>query len=78
MPNNYGLLLWRIEKRYHTKKAFCEAAGISAKTFKSYIDGEFSMPSAFIARTCELLSIPTEEIGLYFFTADEGKSPQTV
>lgn len=78
MQNNYGLLLWKIEKTYKTKKAFCEAVKVSTKTFKSYIDGETAMPSAFIAKACQLLDIPNEEIGLYFFTVDAGKSPQAV
>lgn len=72
MPNNYAQLLWKIDKAYGTKKAFYEAAGISSKTFDGYIKGETPMPATFISKACELLSIPREEIGLYFFTPDAG------
>lgn len=70
MPNNYAQLLWKIEKTFRTKKAFCTAIEIDPKTLKSYIDGENPMPATFISRACELLSIPKEEIGFYFFTPD--------
>lgn len=71
MPNNYGLLLWRIDKKYGTQKAFCEAAEISVNTFSNYVNGLTPMPSTFICKACELLSIPREEIGAYFFAPDE-------
>ena len=76
MPNNYAQLLWLIEKNYGTKKAFYEAAGVTSKTFTGYIKGETPMPATFISKACELLSIPRDEIGFYFFTSDAGKSPQ--
>lgn len=72
MPNNYGQLLWKIEKNFSTKKAFCEAAAVDLKTLRNYITGETPMPATFINKACELLSIPKEEIGFYFFTPDEG------
>lgn len=71
VANNYSLLLWRIDKVFPTKKAFCESMGISSNTLKNYISGQTDIPSGFIAKACELLSIPQEEIGLYFFTKDE-------
>lgn len=72
MPNNYGQLLWKIEKTYGTKKAFSQAAEVDTKTLRKYITGETPMPATFISRACELLSIPKEEIGFYFFTPDAG------
>ena len=71
VANNYSLLLWRIDKVFPTKKAFCESMGISSNTLKNYISGQTDIPSGFIAKACEQLSIPQEEIGLYFFTKDE-------
>lgn len=71
MANNYGLLLWRIDKKYGTKKAFCEAAEISANTLTNYTSGNTPMPSTFICKACELLEIPREEIGVYFFAPNE-------
>lgn len=71
MANNYGLFLWRIDEKFKTKKAFCEAVGITTATLMNYTSGKNAMPSTFIAKACELLEIPTEEIGLYFFTCNE-------
>lgn len=77
MPNNYAQLLWKIAQIYGTKKAFYQAAGVSSKTFDGYIKGKTPMPATFISKACDLLSIPQEEIGLYFFTADAGQRTQT-
>ena len=71
MPKNYSSLLWRIEKVFGTRKAFCEAIGISANTLSNYINGHTEMPSGFIEKACKVLKIPNEEIGFYFFTLDE-------
>lgn len=72
MQNNYGQLLWKIDKVFKTKKAFCQAAGIDVKTLNNYITGRHAMPATFISKCCELLSIPTEEIGVYFFAYEMG------
>lgn len=72
MPNNYGQLVWKIEKTYKTKKAFSLAAGVDVKTLNNYLNGKNAMPATFISKCCELLSIPTAEIGFYFFTPEMG------
>lgn len=72
MANDYGQLLWRIGQAFGTQKAFCEAAGISTNTLKNYINGTTPMPSTFINKACELLQIPIEEIGFYFFRVNAG------
>ena len=64
---NYGSLLWEIDRKFETRKEFCEKVGISAPTLYRYINGASSMPSDFILKTCEVLSIPRDEIGAYFF-----------
>lgn len=74
MLNNYGQLLWKIEKVFKTKKAFCIAADIDTKTLNNYINGRHAMPATFISKCCKLLSIPTDEIGFYFFASDEDLS----
>ena len=71
MANDYSSLLWKIGKKYGTQKAFCTAAGVSENTLSNYIKGKTPMPSTFIAKACELLAIPTEEIGFYFFRESE-------
>ena len=71
MENNYGPFLWRVDRKFGTQKAFCEAAGIAPNTLVNYINGTTPMPSTFIMKACELLDIKTEEIGFYFFKPDE-------
>ena len=73
---NYGNLLWKIKEKYKTKKAFCEASGITPRTLQNYLDGVTAMPSDFIEKTCGLLDIQSEEIGLYFFTPSAEKLTQ--
>lgn len=74
MPKNYSSLLWRIDKKFSTRKAFCDAIGISANTLSNYVNGHTGMTVSFIEKACEVLSIPKEEIGFYFFTCDEDLS----
>lgn len=71
MANNYGPFLWRIKRKFGTQKAFCEAAGITEKSFNNYINGKSAMPSTLISKASELLDIPLQEIGFYFFRPDE-------
>ena len=73
---NYGNLLWKIREKFGTKKAFCEAAHISGRTFQNYVNGNTQMPADFIEKACELLDIHTTEIGAYFFNPSAEKVPQ--
>lgn len=66
---DYGSLLWKIDQ-YGTRTNFCKAVGITPVTLRKYITGATPMPSTFITKTCEVLSIPKEEIGAYFFKPD--------
>lgn len=72
---NYGSLLWEIDRKFETRKDFCQKIGISEPTLYRYLNGTSSMPSTVILKTCTVLSIPREEIGLYFFApiVDESK-----
>ena len=67
MKNNYGAFIWKMKHKFNTQAAFCKAAGISANTLTNYINGKTPIPSTFINKACELLDIPLEEIGFYFF-----------
>lgn len=73
---NYGNFLWQIKEKYNTKKAFCEAAGITTKTLQNYLEGVTPMPADFIEKACQLLDIHPEEIGAYFFTPSAEKMTQ--
>lgn len=72
---NYGSLLGEIDKRFANRKLFCEEIGISTTTLYRYTSGSSTMPTDVILKTCEVLSIPKDEIGFYFFTpyVDERK-----
>lgn len=73
---NYGLLLWKIENKFGTRKEFCKKLGVSYSTFNNYMRGKTAMPASFIEKASTLLEIPTEEIGLYFFNPNAEKIPQ--
>lgn len=71
---NYGSLLWEIDRRFENRTEFCKKVGISGPTLWRYLKGTSPMPSDFIAKACEVLSIPKEEIGFYFFNPCVDKS----
>lgn len=71
MKFNNEALLWRIDSRYQTRKAFCEAIGVTPRTFSNYMKSKNGFPAQFIIKAVELLEILPEEIGLYFFTPCE-------
>lgn len=73
---NYGSLLWEIDKKYGNRRAFCDEIGISAVTLSRYINGLSQMPTDVIIKSCEVLSIPKDEIGFYFFTPNVDKRKQ--
>lgn len=73
---NYGSLLWEIDKKYDTRKAFCDEIGISTATLSRYMNGSSQMPTDVILKACEVLSIPKDEIGFYFFTLNVDKRQQ--
>lgn len=66
---DYGAFLWKVDS-LGSRTSFCEKVGVTPVTFRNYINGNTSMPSTFIEKSCEILSIPKEEIGLYFFRCE--------
>lgn len=73
---NYGSLMWEIDRQFDNRKAFCDKVGISTTTLYRYQTGESTMTADFIARACEVLSIPVDEIGTYFFMPNVDESKQ--
>ena len=73
---NYGSLLWKVDHKFKYRTDFCKEIGISAPTLYRYMNGGSSMPSDVILKICEVLSIPKEEIGAYFFTPNVDESKQ--
>ena len=73
MEFNYSQLRGKIVSQYGTYKAFCEALGMNPANFsKKLVHGVFN--AAEIVKISELLSIPQEEIGSYFFDCEVKKS----
>lgn len=65
---NYGAFLWEIDKKFGTRKAFCDEIGISTATLSRYMNGSSQMPTDVILKSCKALGFSKDEIGLYFFT----------
>jgi len=63
----YSKLLGRIVEVYGTRKAFAEKAGYSVQTLRWKLDGRSEWGQKEILKICELLSIPHEDIPVYFF-----------
>ena len=60
------LLKQKIASKYADTAAFCEAAGINPEEFEKELKaGDISADN--IIKAAQALSIPAEEIGLYFF-----------
>ena len=60
-------LLTRIDEVCGSRPAFCKAVGISEGELQDYLTGREPMSYEFLDKASEILSIPAEEIGCYFF-----------
>lgn len=80
MPEmDYSRLLGRIKECGHTQKSLAESVHISESHFCQKIAGNYPFKQSDIQRICEVLQIPCNEIGVYFFTEKVEKSqPQTL
>ena len=67
MSFSYGKLRARIRERYKTFADFAKAAGMSRTSLSLKLNNVSTFTAAEITRICELLDIPTSEIGDYFF-----------
>lgn len=66
---DYSKLLGRIKEYGHTQKSIAKEAGISESHFCQKLSGSYPFKQSDIQKLCELLNIPANEIGNYFFTA---------
>lgn len=64
---DYGKLLGRIKELGYTQKAVSKAIGVTESHFSRKLSGEYVFKQSEIQSICELLHIPSEEIGKYFF-----------
>ena len=74
MTFNHSKLLGLMREYGYTQETLAKAIGISESTLNIKLKGKAYFTSTEIDRICELLSIPNEEIGLYFFTPMVWKS----
>lgn len=65
--NDYSNLVWLINRKYKSRAAFCRDANISYKQFSNAVNGKGDLTAQTIEKAVNVLSIPVEEIGLYFF-----------
>lgn len=67
---DYRKLIGRIIEKFGTRKAFAEATGISENSMSQKLSNKMAITTDDIMLWCkpELLDIPGDKIGVYFFT----------
>jgi DNA-binding Xre family transcriptional regulator len=64
---NHSKLLGRIRELGFTQKSLAESIGINKGTLSQKIRGNSKFTTEEITRICEILEIPSSEVGAYFF-----------
>lgn len=67
MKFNYSKLLGKIKECGFTQQSLAKAIGITKGSLNSKLKNLFYFTARDIYAICEVLSIPTSEIGEYFF-----------
>lgn len=67
MEFKYAKLRARIKEKYGTEGNFAEALGTSQMTVSRKFNGKTQFSSEDIKQYCNLLDIPLEDAGIYFF-----------
>ena len=70
MSYNYSKLLGRIVEKVGTQSKFSEAIGLSERTVSLKLNGKVGWKQTEIAKICDVLHIPQEEIPAYFFVME--------
>lgn len=65
---NYSKLLGRIKECEYTQKTIAKKIGVSEGQFSQKLNGVYEFKQTEMNNLCEVLSIPAEEIGDYFFS----------
>lgn len=68
---NYRLLRGRIVTECETIGKFAKACGYSRVLVSDKLNCKSRMNSDNIMKMCEVLNIPRDEIGMYFFTKED-------
>ena len=64
---NYSKLRGRIKEIFNTQGELAKQLHITEQSLSSKLNGKQAFKQSEILRLCELLTIPNEKIGLYFF-----------
>lgn len=67
MAYRYDELIGRIISKYGSRKAFAKEMRFSAESLSMKLNGKRYFDQQEISRACELLDIPDEDVGKYFF-----------
>lgn len=70
MAFNYNKLKGRIVEKYGTQTKFAEAFDVSENTMSLKLNNKVRFTSDDIVKAVDMLGIPPEEVGLYFFTQE--------
>ncbi len=67
MKFNHSKLLGKMRECGFTQEQLAKAIGISKTTFSAKVNNQFYFTSKEMYAICEVLNVPTDEIGEYFF-----------
>ena len=68
IPHDFSKLRGRIREKFGKEGAFADALGITPKTLSDWLNNKKYWRYDFMAMAIELLEIPDDEVGAYFFT----------
>lgn len=68
MTFDYRKLRGKIVEKYGSQTAFVLEYGVSENTFSMKMNNKVRFTSDDIVKISEMLDIPKEEVGIYFFT----------
>lgn len=68
MSFKYAKLSGRIKEKFKTQERFAEAMNMSPRSISLKLNNKREWKQNEIDKACELLEIPTSEIGEFFFT----------
>lgn len=73
MAFDFSKLKGRMVEKYGSQTAFVKKFGVSNNTFSKKMNNKVRFTSDDIMKITEMLDIPSDEIGVYFFTEKVSK-----
>lgn len=64
---DYRRLKGKIREKFGTQKAFADAIGLSVVAVNQRLNGKVQWKAPEMARACEVLLIPSDDVWQYFF-----------